>query len=371
MSDIKPVVVYGASGYTGRLVCEYLRHYQIPFIAAGRSAERLRSIIENVPGIETADYEVMQVEHTVEALTELFTGARLVCNTVGPFEYYGETVVEAALKAGCHYTDTTGEPGYIKDIIEKFAAAYQAAGLVLCPANAYMYAPVDICARICIEQGDIDTLEATTSATFIPTYASTQSIFALFKTDAQYLQNKQLLSWPPGKAYEVNVAGHGISQLSHPWGGGILPLWLQDHAQVHTVRQLTSSTDRTLLENVTAMQQHFEENIKSLPYEEQQVALEEIAAGIQPDEPPRENPLIHRTVDQVVGAGSASRCKVVLQSTVPYLQTGFFQAVMANKLLSDGFSVAGFCSPAEVSGHEYILGQMKQFFPVSVTITED
>jgi short subunit dehydrogenase-like uncharacterized protein len=37
MSEKKPVIVYGASGYTGRLVCEYLREYNIPFIAAGRS----------------------------------------------------------------------------------------------------------------------------------------------------------------------------------------------------------------------------------------------------------------------------------------------------------------------------------------------
>ncbi|HEY3241586.1 MAG TPA: saccharopine dehydrogenase, partial [Acidimicrobiia bacterium] len=51
----KPVVVYGASGYTGRLVCEYLREHNIPFVAAGRSKDRLASSMErNVPGIETA-----------------------------------------------------------------------------------------------------------------------------------------------------------------------------------------------------------------------------------------------------------------------------------------------------------------------------
>ncbi len=38
----KPVIVYGASGYTGRLVCEYLREYNIPFIAAGRTSRVIR-----------------------------------------------------------------------------------------------------------------------------------------------------------------------------------------------------------------------------------------------------------------------------------------------------------------------------------------
>ena len=42
MSEKKPVVVYGVSGYTGRLVCEYLREYNVPFIAAGRDAARCR-----------------------------------------------------------------------------------------------------------------------------------------------------------------------------------------------------------------------------------------------------------------------------------------------------------------------------------------
>ena len=50
----KPVVVYGASGYTGRLVAEYLRQYQIPFIAAGRNAARIEEAMAKVPGIETA-----------------------------------------------------------------------------------------------------------------------------------------------------------------------------------------------------------------------------------------------------------------------------------------------------------------------------
>src|SRR6185436_14618670 len=80
MSD-KPVVVYGASGYTGRLICEYLRDYNLPFVAAGRSTDKLTaSMGSNVAGIETADYEVAEVSHDVDSLTELFKGASVVCN---------------------------------------------------------------------------------------------------------------------------------------------------------------------------------------------------------------------------------------------------------------------------------------------------
>src|SRR3954453_6961221 len=92
-SSKKPVVVYGASGYTGRLVCEYLREYNIPFIAAGRSKEKVDAAMKsNVAGIETASFEVAEVAHTVDALTELFNGASVVLNTVGPFAKFGPEV---------------------------------------------------------------------------------------------------------------------------------------------------------------------------------------------------------------------------------------------------------------------------------------
>lgn len=95
----KPVVVYGASGYTGRLVCEYLRQYHVPFVAAGRDEAKLKASMDShVPGIETADYEVAAVDHDVASLTDLFKGASVVLNTVGPFSELGPAAVEAALQ---------------------------------------------------------------------------------------------------------------------------------------------------------------------------------------------------------------------------------------------------------------------------------
>ena len=72
MSNGKPVVVYGASGYTGRLVCEYLREFNVPFIAAGRDKARIAEALDKVPGIDTVAHEIVEVEHQVEPLTELF-----------------------------------------------------------------------------------------------------------------------------------------------------------------------------------------------------------------------------------------------------------------------------------------------------------
>ncbi|MBJ7539587.1 hypothetical protein [Marinomonas transparens] len=95
MNKKHPVVIYGASGYTGRLIAEFLREYGISFIAAGRNRAKLEEAIATVPGIIDAQYEIVEVEHTVEALAELFSGRRVVCNTVGPFIRKASIVIEA------------------------------------------------------------------------------------------------------------------------------------------------------------------------------------------------------------------------------------------------------------------------------------
>ncbi len=91
MSDKKPVIVYGASGYTGRLICEYLRELNVPFTAVGRNEKLVKDVMDKLPGTETARFDVTTVKHDKASLVKLFKGASVVCNTVGPFISYGGT----------------------------------------------------------------------------------------------------------------------------------------------------------------------------------------------------------------------------------------------------------------------------------------
>jgi len=68
MSTARPVVVYGAAGFSARLIIEFLREYHVPFVAAGRNRARIEEVLAHVPGIGTADYEVVEVAHEVDAL---------------------------------------------------------------------------------------------------------------------------------------------------------------------------------------------------------------------------------------------------------------------------------------------------------------
>ena len=155
----KPVIVYGASGYTGRLICEYLREYNVPFTAAGRDKARIQEALDKVPGIDTVEHEVVEVAHDVGPLTELLQDAKVVCNTVGPFAQYGGTVVEACVNAGCHYLDTTGEQDWLIDCDENYGSRMADQGLLLAPGVAQMYTTSEIAAQLCLEKPGVDTLD--------------------------------------------------------------------------------------------------------------------------------------------------------------------------------------------------------------------
>ena len=136
--------------------------------------------------------------YDLDALTALFSGAQVVCNTVGPFHYFGHLVVEACAKANVHYLDTTGEIPFMHEASKSFGDQYEANGKVLAPCTSYMYTPLEIAAHIALETPGVDTLEAICSATGTPTYGSTQTIFAMFQTSDQafYLENRQRTIWP-------------------------------------------------------------------------------------------------------------------------------------------------------------------------------
>lgn len=357
----KPVVVYGASGYTGRLVCEYLRELNVPFIAAGRDAARVQAVMDKVPGIDSADYEVVEVEHTVEALTELFRGASVVSNMVGPFIKFGPEVVEACLAAGCHYTDTTGEQDWMLVAQERWGAKFAAADLLLAPCVAQMYTTGEIAANVCLETPGLDTLDILVLWKGFPTYASTQTIFTILKAKWYYLEQNKYVEWAVDQTFEVNVPGQHVTSLAVPWGGTGHPVWFKNDPRVASVKVAGGVLAREVMQNVVATTKMFEEQIKPLPPAEQEVALANVAASVQAGMPPREHARINSTVDSVFASGPLARVHCVIHGNSNYKQTGLLQAYAAYSLLQQPPRRDGFASACQAFGHRELLGVMKSF----------
>jgi short subunit dehydrogenase-like uncharacterized protein len=363
MTD-KPVIVYGASGYTGRLICEYLREYNVPFLALGRDEGKLNAAMDrNVAGIETAQYEVATTEHTVEALGKLFRGASVVCNTVGPFARYGPEVVEACLAAGVHYVDTTGEQDWVIACDEKYGTDFAAAGLLLAPGVAQMYTTGEIAAQLCLEQPGLDTLDIAVFWGGSPTIASTQTILVnAAMSTAHYLEQNQYQAWDPAAGlYQLAVPGQHELALALPWGGTSHPVWFRRDPRVANVRALGGVFDKALMQGVPQIVAAALEATKDLEPDAKYAALDATAAQVMNQMPPRENPRLNKSVDSVHASGPLGRAHCVIHGNSNYKQTGLLQAYAAYSLLQQAPLRTGFASGCQAFGHRQLLGVLRSF----------
>jgi short subunit dehydrogenase-like uncharacterized protein len=363
MSDSKKVVVYGASGYTGRLVCEYLREFNVPFIAAGRDKARIAEALETVPGIGTVDHEIVEVEHAVGPLSELFDGASVVCNMVGPFATYGHEVVEACLATGCHYVDTTGEQDWLITAEAAYGARMAAAGLLLGPGLAQMYTTGEIAAQLCLEQPGLDTLDILVFWKGAPTVASTRTILvnaALAK--AYYLEQNAYQEWPAdGGLYSVTVPGQHETGLALPWGGTSHPVWFSRDPRVANVKVLGGVFNRPLMLGVPQIVAAALAQIADLPEAEKHRVLAEQAAAVMNQMPPREYTRINTSLDSVHASGPLGRAHCIIHGNCNYKQTGLLQAYAAYSLLQQPPRRAGFASGCQAFGHRELLGVLRSF----------
>ncbi|OYN95285.1 saccharopine dehydrogenase [Enemella evansiae] len=363
MSD-KPVVVYGASGYTGRLVCEYLREYNVPFVAAGRNEEKLAdSMASHVPGIETADYEIQTVEHSVDALTSLFDGAKVVLNTVGPFSKHGPEVVEACLASGAHYTDTTGEQDWLITCDEKYGADFAAAGLLLSPGIAQMYTTGEIAAQLCLETPGLDTLDVAVFWGGSPTIASTRTILVNAATSkAHFLQQNEYVEFDPDQGLvPLVVPGQHELALSLPWGGTSHPVWFKHDPRVANCKAQGGVFNAALMNGVPQIVAGALEATKDMSEEERDEALTATAAQVMNEMPPRENPRLNKSLDSVYASGPLGRAHCVIHGNSNYKQTGLMQAYAAYSLLQQPPHRTGFASGCQAFGHRELLGTLRSF----------
>lgn len=363
MSTTKPVIVYGASGYTGRLVAEYLREYNLPFIAAGRNAGRLEEAMRCVPGIDTIEHEICEVEHTVDALTELFSGAKVVCNTVGPFALYGAEVVEACINAGCHYLDTNGEQDWMIRCDESWGEPMAELGLLLSPGIAQMYTTGEIAANIALETPGLDTLDMAVFWKGSPTVASTETILVnAAQSKAHYLEQNQYVEWPAdGTIYELAIPGQHQVGLALPWGGTSHPVWFKRDPRVANVKVLGGLFDRALMQGVPQIVANALEQVEGLPQEEKLKILVQTARAVQSEMPPRENQRVNISLDSVHATGPLGHVHCVLRGTCNYKQTGLMQAYAAHHLVVGASRRVGFASACQAFGHRELLSVLARF----------
>jgi short subunit dehydrogenase-like uncharacterized protein len=149
------IVLFGATGYTGRLTAESLARRGVRPVLAARGAEALDAVASDLGGgFETAIADVSRPE-TVRALVE---AGDVLVSTVGPFSRFGEPAVRAAIDAGAHYIDSTGEGPFIRRIFDEFGPQASEAGSTLLTAMGYDWVPGNLAGALALaEAGEAAT----------------------------------------------------------------------------------------------------------------------------------------------------------------------------------------------------------------------
>lgn len=148
MSPAFDVIVFGASGFTGRLVAEYLnaRHGvggELAWAMAGRNLAKLAEVRDGL-GIAATLPLVAADAADADSMDRLVRQAKLVITTVGPYQHHGEHLITACARAGTDYVDLCGEPLWMAQMIPKLQGPAAASGARIVFSCGFDSIPFDL-----------------------------------------------------------------------------------------------------------------------------------------------------------------------------------------------------------------------------------
>jgi short subunit dehydrogenase-like uncharacterized protein len=225
-----PLAVLGATGYTGGLVLEQARALGLPLRLVGRRAERLSMAARPGEEIRVAD------ARDADALSRAFEGAAVVASVAGPFLELGTAPLEAALEAGAHWVDTSGEQAFARLVYERFSTDAEQRGLVVLTSFGFDYVPGDLAARIAAE--GLEPLDEIAVGYSVKGFASSAGT----RRTLGHVLSQPQVAYVDGRLVASRF-GATSRRVHFPFGertavewGGTEPLTVPRHTRVRTVR---------------------------------------------------------------------------------------------------------------------------------------
>lgn len=130
------LTIYGATGFTGTLVAEYLAvrgpRAGLRWAVAGRDAEKLHRLVTRLKAEFPAAGEIGVIVASTKEAELVAKASKVVLTTAGPFALYGEPLVAACIEHKADYCDLTGETPWMAMMLSKYEAAAAKAGVVRC-----------------------------------------------------------------------------------------------------------------------------------------------------------------------------------------------------------------------------------------------
>ena len=140
------IVVFGASGFTGRLVAEYLAERYpsgVRWAMAGRRVEKLAAVRDEIKA-PLATPLIAADSADAASLAALAKRTKVVLTTVGPYQLYGEALVAACAETGTDYVDLCGEPAWMRQMIDRYDGKAKASGARIVFSCGFDSIPFDL-----------------------------------------------------------------------------------------------------------------------------------------------------------------------------------------------------------------------------------
>ncbi|HIL21545.1 MAG TPA: saccharopine dehydrogenase, partial [Candidatus Thioglobus sp.] len=142
------IVVYGATGFTGRLVAEYLHQQygvngEVKWAMAGRSRDKLVAVRDEM-GVGSDVPLIVADASDLESVNKMVASTSVILTTVGPYQLYGNELVEACAAQGTDYVDLCGEPAWMHKMIAAHSAAAEKSGARIVFSCGFDSIPFDL-----------------------------------------------------------------------------------------------------------------------------------------------------------------------------------------------------------------------------------
>lgn len=149
------IIVYGATGYTGRLVAQHLAtHYgvdgEVKWAMAGRSAAKLAEVRDEIGAPKNTPLVVADASDAA-SVASMVKRAKAIITTVGPYQLYGSDLVAACAAAGTDYLDLSGEPNWMRQMIDAHEASAKASGARMLFSVGFDSVPFELGVYFCQE----------------------------------------------------------------------------------------------------------------------------------------------------------------------------------------------------------------------------
>jgi len=149
------VILWGASGFTGKLVVEYFLQRtgnDIVWAVAGRSRQKLEQVLSELSAGDKAPDILIADSHDAESMAVLTQATKVVLTTVGPYALYGDMLVDACAEHGTHYCDLAGEVQWMRRVIDRNQSAAEQSGAKIVHSCGFDSIPSDLGVQFLQEQ---------------------------------------------------------------------------------------------------------------------------------------------------------------------------------------------------------------------------